>query len=111
MNKEWRFTIPDVPNHHTKPFQYCYLDVWHGQSDQEVHEDDADEDNEEKDHEVPGEREYCVSVLVDEILVLDFPRHHDQSLNEIILELFTRYMWDLIIMNFYVDNLSKDVYF
>ena len=74
-------------SHDASPFrmfnnhcQYYYLDVRHGQSDQEVHEDDADEDDEEEDHEVAGEWKYRVSVLVDEILVLDFPRHHDESL-------------------------------
>ena len=83
-----------MTNHHsgcstttttTRPVPICYLDVWHGQPDQEVHEDDADEDDEEEDHEVAGEGEYRVSVLVDEILVLNFSRHHDQSLKWIIL--------------------------
>ena len=63
-----------------KTYLDIYLDIRYSETNQEVHENDADEDDEEEDHEVSGERKYRLSVLVDEILVLDFPRHHDQSL-------------------------------
>ena len=59
-----------------------YLDIRYSETNQEVHENDADEDNEEKDHEVAGEGEDCLPVLVDEVLVLDLPSHHDQGLDQ-----------------------------
>ncbi len=57
------------------------LDVADGETDKQVHEDDADQDDEDHDHEVPADGEERVAVLEDEVLVLDLPGHHHQSLH------------------------------
>ena len=65
-----------------KTYLDIYLDIRYSETNQEVHENDADEDDEEEDHEVAGEGEDCLPVLVDEVLVLDLPGHHDKGLDQ-----------------------------
>ena len=58
-----------------------HLNVADCQTDEQVHEDDADQDGEDEDHGVSGERVERLAILIDEILVLDLAGHHYQSLH------------------------------
>jgi hypothetical protein len=57
------------------------LNIADRQTDEQVHEDDADQHGEDEDHGVSGEGVERLAVLVDEVLVLDLTGHHHQSLD------------------------------
>ena len=63
-------------------FSDPHLNVRHGQTDQEIHQNNADEHHEEKDHEMSREGKNCISILVDKILIFNFPGHHDESFDQ-----------------------------
>ena len=63
-------------------FSDSHLNVRHGQTDQEIHQNNADEHHEEKDHEMSREGKNCISILVDKILIFNFPGHHDESFDQ-----------------------------
>jgi hypothetical protein len=60
---------------------FSNLDVRDGKADQQIHEDDADEHHKEQDHEVAREGVQRGAVLVDKVLVLNLPGHHDEGLH------------------------------
>ena len=52
-------------------FSESNLNVGHGQTNQEIHQNNADENHEEKDHEMSREGKNCISILVDKILIFN----------------------------------------
>ena len=70
------------PLKHTLVALLPYLDITDGQTDEQVHEDDADQDGEDEDHGVAGDGVEHFAILVDEVLVLDLSGHHDQGLDD-----------------------------
>ena len=58
------------------------LDVRDGETDEQVHQDDADQHNEEQDHHVAGAWVERRAILVDKVLIFDLASHHDQHLDQ-----------------------------
>ena len=58
------------------------LDVRDGETNEQVHQDDADQNDKEENHHMAGAGEERSAILVDKVLVLDLASHHHQHLHQ-----------------------------